>query len=262
MHTSATCAVNPPSRGRRRRRSWLRPRFACFNASTTFELTFRSASPPPTEKTNTQSLAESLLTRSHPTNAEFHPSSFVRAVSSDTLSAGVYASMPVSLRKSAHSVGGMSGSTAHAQKEESPLASVVTSARRRAMASIAAVSSSSAIFAVSSRKVLNRTQCLLEVDEHLRATKIKVVAHLAQDPPPQARREDQPSLSTGHWNMKNPPPPAPMTFPPSAPLSFAIEYQRSKRESADFRRPSLFDLPVLIKKTTEFVDTARVRGLV
>src|SRR3972149_5838523 len=63
-------------------------------------MTFFSRFPPPTEKTNTMSPAFSRLPLSHSTKTLAHPSSFVRAVSSDTLSVGVYASIPAILRKS------------------------------------------------------------------------------------------------------------------------------------------------------------------
>src|SRR5450432_2050364 len=61
---------------------------------------FRSASPPPTDKTSTASSAPSRDTSSQPESDVSQPSSFVRAVSSLTLSVGAYASMPQSFRKS------------------------------------------------------------------------------------------------------------------------------------------------------------------
>ena len=51
-------------------------------------LTLRSASPPPTEKTKIASLLEMRLTSSQPVKTVSHPSSFVRAVNSETLSTG------------------------------------------------------------------------------------------------------------------------------------------------------------------------------
>ena len=80
---------------RRRRPSW-RTR----SARTRFGLTFFSRSPPPTENTKTPSAARNRLPASHAANTVSHPSSLVRAVSSDTLSVGAYASKPASLRKS------------------------------------------------------------------------------------------------------------------------------------------------------------------
>ena len=65
-----------------------------------FTLTFRSASPPPTESTRTASFELARLVRSQAAKTVSHPSSLVRAVSSETLSVGAYASMPHSLRKS------------------------------------------------------------------------------------------------------------------------------------------------------------------
>ena len=57
-------------------------------AATRFGETFFSRLPPPTERMNRQSLLFSLLVRSHSTKTLAQPSSFVRAVSSETLSVG------------------------------------------------------------------------------------------------------------------------------------------------------------------------------
>jgi hypothetical protein len=62
--------------------------FANRKAATKFALTFFSTSPPPTDRTRTASLSLRRLPLSHSTKTEGHPSSFVRAVSSDTLSVG------------------------------------------------------------------------------------------------------------------------------------------------------------------------------
>src|SRR5207253_700210 len=98
-HASATWAVYPPSRPTTP--ATLAPTcFAYCNAKTRLGLTFFFKSPPPTEKTKTQSLGESLLTLSHGTKTEAHPSSFARAVNSETLSVGAYDSIPAILRKS------------------------------------------------------------------------------------------------------------------------------------------------------------------
>src|SRR5580658_6148344 len=74
--------------------------FAYCSAETKFGLTCFSRLPPPTEKTSTQSAAPRRLTRSHASNTVAQPSSLVRAVNSETLSVGQYASMPQILRKS------------------------------------------------------------------------------------------------------------------------------------------------------------------
>src|SRR5208337_2574056 len=70
------------------------------NAATRFGLTLRSTSPPPTENTSTASRAANLLVFSQPSKTVAQPSSFVRAVSSETLSVGAYASIPAIFRKS------------------------------------------------------------------------------------------------------------------------------------------------------------------
>ena len=70
------------------------------SAVTRFGLTFFSRLPPPTESTRIRSSGFSRLTRSHSTKTVAQPSSLVRAVSSETLSVGAYASMPAILRKS------------------------------------------------------------------------------------------------------------------------------------------------------------------
>src|SRR4030095_6248080 len=97
--TSATCAVYPPSRPTIPRMALPRS-FASFSALTKFGLTFFSRLPPPTDKTKIASLSLSRLPLSHSVKTEGHPSSLVRAVSSETLSVGAYASIPASLRKS------------------------------------------------------------------------------------------------------------------------------------------------------------------
>src|SRR5262249_38767075 len=67
---------------------------------TIFVETLRSTSPPPTEKIRIASSGDRLLTSSQPEKIVSQPSSFARAVSSDTLSTGLYAWIPHSLRKS------------------------------------------------------------------------------------------------------------------------------------------------------------------
>src|SRR5271165_293972 len=74
--------------------------FASCMAATRFGDTFFSRLPPPTERMKRQSRLLSLPVRSHSTNTLAHPSSFVRAVSSETLSVGAYASIPVIFLKS------------------------------------------------------------------------------------------------------------------------------------------------------------------
>jgi hypothetical protein len=61
---------------------------------------FFSSLPPPTEKTNTQSLALNLLICSQLIKVTSHPSSLTRAVNSDILSYGAYASILQSFLKS------------------------------------------------------------------------------------------------------------------------------------------------------------------
>src|SRR5436189_3472431 len=97
--TSATCAVYPPSRPTIPRIA-LPLSFASCSALTKFGLTFFSRLPPPTDNTRTASFALSRLPLSHSAKTDGHPSSLVRAVSSETLSVGAYASIPASLRKS------------------------------------------------------------------------------------------------------------------------------------------------------------------
>src|SRR5579871_873256 len=63
-------------------------------------LTLCSRSPPPTERMSSASRAERWLVRSQASKTVCQPSSLVRAVSSETLSLGAYASIFASLRKS------------------------------------------------------------------------------------------------------------------------------------------------------------------
>src|SRR6266702_931521 len=84
MTQSPTARVYPPSRPTTP--NTFRPRcFASLRAATMFGLTFFSRLPPPTENTNTASLADARLVRSQAANTVSQPSSLVRAVSSDTL---------------------------------------------------------------------------------------------------------------------------------------------------------------------------------
>jgi len=62
---------------------------AKFKALIIFTLTFLAASPPPTDITKTKSFLFNLLIFNHDSNTVAQPSSFVRAVNSDTLSVGV-----------------------------------------------------------------------------------------------------------------------------------------------------------------------------
>src|SRR6202158_5239810 len=62
--------------------------------------TFFSRLPPPTEKTRTPSRELILEPSSHAAKQVSQPSSLARAVSSETLSVGAYASKPQILRKS------------------------------------------------------------------------------------------------------------------------------------------------------------------
>src|SRR6188474_800385 len=84
---SATCAVYPPSRPRIPRIALPRS-FASRSALTKFGLTFFSRLPPPTDNTRIASFPLSRLPLSHSAKTEGHPSSLVRAVSSETLSVG------------------------------------------------------------------------------------------------------------------------------------------------------------------------------
>jgi hypothetical protein len=79
--------VYPPSRPTIPRIALPRS-FASCSALTKFGLTFFSTLPPPTDNTRIASFALSRLPLSHSTKTDGHPSSFVRAVSSDTLSVG------------------------------------------------------------------------------------------------------------------------------------------------------------------------------
>ena len=62
-------------------------------ASTKFRLTFFLRLPPPTDNIKIPSFLFSLLILSHSENEVFHPSSFILAENSETLSVGVYASI-------------------------------------------------------------------------------------------------------------------------------------------------------------------------
>src|SRR5581483_649640 len=73
---------------------------AYSSARTRFTLTFFSALPPPTENTSRPSMSDRRLPRSQAANAVSQPSSLMRAVSSETLSVGAYASKTQILRKS------------------------------------------------------------------------------------------------------------------------------------------------------------------
>ena len=87
IQTLATFAVYPPSRPIIP--VILAPIFcAYFNASTIFGLIFFYKSPPPTEKIKSISVDFNLLVFNHSEKTVDHPSSLVRAVSSDTLSVG------------------------------------------------------------------------------------------------------------------------------------------------------------------------------
>src|SRR5262249_35011085 len=83
--SSPTFFVKPPSRPTTPK--MLRPRaLASSRPRTMLALTLRTASPPPTENTNTASLLLALLVRSQVAKTVSQPSSLVRAVSSETLS--------------------------------------------------------------------------------------------------------------------------------------------------------------------------------
>ena len=62
--------------------------FGVFQRAHEFGLIFFSRLPPPTDMTNSASRDDKRLVRSHSTNVVSHPSSLVRAVSSETLSVG------------------------------------------------------------------------------------------------------------------------------------------------------------------------------
>ena len=74
--------------------------WAVSSALTMFPEMPRSRSPPPTEKTRRPSFAPRRDPSSQLLKEVSQPSSLIRAVNSDTLSTGVYASKPQSLRKS------------------------------------------------------------------------------------------------------------------------------------------------------------------
>src|ERR1017187_1223744 len=85
---SPTFFVWPPSRPTMPKT--FSPRFfPSSNARTRFGLTFFSALPPPTDITKMASLEFARLTFNHASNTVAQPSSFVRAVSSETLSHGL-----------------------------------------------------------------------------------------------------------------------------------------------------------------------------
>jgi len=86
-HASATLAVYPPSLPTIPNILAL-TLWAYSSALTRFTLTFFSWLPPPTDKTKTPSLALRLLPFNQAANDDSHPSSFIRAVSSETLSVG------------------------------------------------------------------------------------------------------------------------------------------------------------------------------
>src|SRR5919109_1030933 len=90
-HASATFAVYPPVRPTTPH-TRAPTDLAYSKARTRLMLTPRSASPPPTEKTQTTSFAPRRLPLSQFAKDVSQPSSLIRAVSSDTLSTGVYAS--------------------------------------------------------------------------------------------------------------------------------------------------------------------------
>src|SRR3979409_1706965 len=84
---SPTCFVYPPSRPTTPNIFTSRC-FASLSPATIFALTFFSKFPPPTENTNTASFLLALLVLSHAANTVSPPWSFVRSVSSATLSTG------------------------------------------------------------------------------------------------------------------------------------------------------------------------------
>ena len=99
MQTSAACAVAPSSRP-----TTPKTRAPTSSASsiarTRFTETLCARFPPPTEKTRIASREDRREVRSQASKLVSQPSSFVRAVSSATLSVGAYASKAHSLRKS------------------------------------------------------------------------------------------------------------------------------------------------------------------
>src|SRR5262249_14668152 len=96
---SATRLVKPPSFPTTPTTVARLP-FASSSARTRFAETFFSLSPPPTEKIRMQSFSPMRLPSSQPAKHPSQPSSLMRAVSSLTLSVGVYASNPQIFRKS------------------------------------------------------------------------------------------------------------------------------------------------------------------
>src|SRR5688572_30762508 len=80
----ATRFVYPPSRPTMPK-IFVPRRRASSKARTMFGLTFFAASPPPTENMSSASFSPARLPLSHSANTVSHPSSLVRAVSSDTL---------------------------------------------------------------------------------------------------------------------------------------------------------------------------------
>src|SRR5882724_5094545 len=126
--------------------------FASSSERTRFTDTFFSRLPPPTEKTRTPSPFRRRDTLSHSEKHVSQPSSFTRAVSSETLSVGVYASKPQILRKS------LTAWLAWPAEPPTPSTNrrpprARTSARPVAMRSIASTSSRWMTKVASSRKV-------------------------------------------------------------------------------------------------------------
>src|SRR5258708_7815224 len=126
--------------------------FASSSERTRFTDTFFSRLPPPTEKMRTPSSFRRRDTLSHSEKHVSQPSSFTRAVSSETLSVGVYASKPQILRKSFTAwLAWPAEPPTPRMKRRPPRA--LTSARPVAILSIASTSSRWMTTADSSRKV-------------------------------------------------------------------------------------------------------------
>ncbi len=99
MQTSAAAAVAPSARPTIPKTPAPTSRASSI-ARTRFTETLWARFPPPTENTSNASLDESRDVRSHASKLVSHPSSFVLAVISATLSVGAYASKSQSFRKS------------------------------------------------------------------------------------------------------------------------------------------------------------------
>src|SRR6266446_256223 len=125
-------------------------------------LTFRSMLPPPTERTRTASRACNRPTSNHDANTECQPSSLIRAVNSEMLSVGEYASIPVSLRKSLTACEALAALPPTPMMNRRP-ARWRTVTRRAAVFSMASMSSRFATSATSARNEAENAVDVLDI---------------------------------------------------------------------------------------------------